>query len=57
VYSNNAGYIPGQWVVVTNTVLPPGQMPKRFIFPNSETTINTNAPKVVPITTAVWWSQ
>jgi len=57
VYSNSGSYIPGQLVVVANSVLASGQTPKRFVFPNSETTINTNSPTLVPITTAVWWGQ
>jgi len=57
VYSDDPGYIPGQLVIVKNSVLPPGQMPKRFVFPNSETTINTNSPTLVPITTPVWWGK
>lgn len=57
VYSDNPNYIPGQLVVVKNSVLPSGQMPKRFVFPNSETTINTNSPALVPITTPVWWGK
>ncbi|HEY2721780.1 MAG TPA: SusD/RagB family nutrient-binding outer membrane lipoprotein [Chitinophagaceae bacterium] len=57
VYSDNPGYIPGQWVIVKNSVLPPGQMPKRFVFPYSETTTNSSSPALVPITTAVWWGK
>lgn len=57
VYSDDPDYIPGQLVIVKNSVLAAGQMPKRFVFPNSETTINTNSPALVPITTAVWWGK
>lgn len=57
VYSDDPGYIPGQLVIVKNSVLSAGQMPKRFVFPNSETTINTNSPALVPITTPVWWGK
>jgi Starch-binding associating with outer membrane len=57
VYSDNPNYIPGQLVIVKNSVLPAGQMPRRFAFPNSETTINTNSPAFVPITTPVWWGK
>jgi SusD/RagB-like outer membrane lipoprotein len=57
VYSDDPSYIPGQLVVVKNSVLAAGQMPKRFVYPNSETTINSNSPTLVPITTAVWWGQ
>ena len=57
VYSDNPNYIPGQLVIVKNSVLPAGQMPRRFVFPNSETTINTNSPALVPSTTAVWWGK
>lgn len=56
VYSDNAAYVPGQWVVSNNSVLPAGQMPRRLVFPDAETTRNANAPAVVPITTPVWWA-
>jgi hypothetical protein len=58
VYSTASSYVPGQLVVVKNSVLSPGQMPKRLVFPYDETSRNTNAPKtLVPITTAVWWGK
>ncbi|HEY2721168.1 MAG TPA: SusD/RagB family nutrient-binding outer membrane lipoprotein [Chitinophagaceae bacterium] len=57
VYSDDPSYIPGQLVTVKNSVLAPGQMPKRFVFPYSETTINTNSPTAVSITTPVWWGK
>ncbi len=57
VYSTDPNYIPGQLVIVKNSVLPPGQVPKRLVFPYTETTINNNSPAVVPITTPVWWGQ
>ncbi len=50
-----AGYVPGQLVIAKNSVLPPGTVPKRFVFPYDETSRNTNAPALVPSTTAVWW--
>lgn len=56
VYSTDPGYVPGQLVVVANSILGPGQMPKRLIYPYDEVSRNTNAPATVPITTAVWWS-
>jgi Starch-binding associating with outer membrane len=55
VYSTDPGYIPGQLVVVPNSVLGSGQMPKRLIYPYNEVSRNTNAPTTVPSTTAVWW--
>jgi Starch-binding associating with outer membrane len=57
VYSTSPSYIPGQLVVVANSVLGPGQMPKRLIYPYNEVSRNTNAPATVPITTPVWWGQ
>ena len=57
VYSTSLNYIPGQWVVVKNSVLTPGLMPKRLVFPYDETSRNTNAPAIVPSTTAVWWGK
>jgi len=55
VYSTSNSYVAGQLVVSNNTVLLPGQLPKRFVFPYNETSRNPNAPKEVPITTKVWW--
>jgi hypothetical protein len=57
VYSNDPTYVPGQLVIVKNSVLGPGQMPKRFVFPYTETTVNSNAPATVPSTTPVWWGK
>jgi hypothetical protein len=57
VYSTDPSYIPGQLVVVDNSVLGPGQMPKRLIYPYNEVSRNTNAPATVPITSPVWWGQ
>jgi Starch-binding associating with outer membrane len=55
VYSTDPSYVPGQLVVVANSVLPAGQMPKRLIYPYNEVSRNTNAPATVPETTPVWW--
>jgi hypothetical protein len=57
VYSTDAGYVPGQLVVVPNSVLGPGQMPKRLLYPYNEVSRNTNAPPAVAVTTPVWWAQ
>jgi len=55
VYSTDPSYIPGQFVVSKNSVLPPGKYPKRFVFPDLEISTNPNTPAQVPITTPVWW--
>jgi hypothetical protein len=58
VYSTDPSYVPGQFVVGKNTVLDPGLLPKRFVYPYDETSRNSNAPQtVVPISTPVWWAQ
>jgi len=57
VYSTDPSYVPGQLVVVPNSVLAPGQMPKRLIYPYNEVSRNTNAPTTVPSTLPVWWGQ
>jgi len=57
VYSDDPAYIPGQLVIVKNSVLPAGQVPRRLVFPNIETTINPNSPALVPTTTPVWWGK
>jgi hypothetical protein len=55
VYSTNAAYIPGQFVISANSVI--GQnLPKRLVFPDVERTRNINTPSEVSITTPVWWA-
>jgi Starch-binding associating with outer membrane len=55
VYSTDPSYVPGQFVVSKNSVLSPGQFPKRLVFPDAEISTNPNTPTQVPITTPVWW--
>jgi hypothetical protein len=55
VYSTDPSYIPGQFVVSKNSVLPAGEFPKRLVFPDAERSTNPNTPAQVPITTPVWW--
>jgi hypothetical protein len=55
VYSTDPSYIPGEFVVSKNSVLPAGQYPKRLVFPDAERSTNPNTPAEVPITTPVWW--
>lgn len=55
VYSTNANYIPGQLVIPIKSVLSAGLVPKRFVFPQDESSRNKNTPPLVPITTKVWW--
>ena len=55
VYSTDPSYIPGEFVVSENSVLPAGQYPKRLVFPDAERSTNPNTPAEVPITTPVWW--
>jgi len=57
VYSTDASYVPGQFVVSKNSVLPSGQLPRRFAFPDVEVSRNKNTPTLVPITTPVWWAK
>ncbi len=54
-YGND--YVSGELVIGPNSVLPAGQLPRRFVFPYDETSRNKNAPAVVPSTTPVWWGQ
>ena len=57
VYSTDPGYIPGQLVISKSSDLGPGLVPKRFVFPYSETSRNTNAPAQVPESTPTWWGK
>ncbi|MEO5996769.1 MAG: SusD/RagB family nutrient-binding outer membrane lipoprotein [Chitinophagaceae bacterium] len=54
VYSDNATYIPGQFVYAKNGVTN-GLFPKRLIFPDLETSKNANAPADQPVTKKIWW--
>ena len=56
VYSTNPGYVPGQFVISKNSVLPAGQLPKRLVWPQLERQANPNTPAEVSIGTPVWWS-
>lgn len=57
VYSTDPSYIPGQFVISANSVLPAGQFPKRLVYPYDETSRNINAPALVLATTPVWWGK
>ena len=57
VYSTSPAYVPGQLVISLNTVLGPGMLPKRFVYPYDERSKNPNTPTEVSITTPVWWAQ
>jgi hypothetical protein len=56
VYSNVAGYIPGQ-LVYSPTGVTGGAFPKRLVYPNVERSRNKNTPAEVPLTTPVWWAK
>jgi hypothetical protein len=56
VYSTDPAYEPGQFVVSNNSVLDPGQLPQRLLYPNSERQSNTSTPPEVPVSTPVWWA-
>jgi hypothetical protein len=57
VYSTDPAYVPGRFVVSKNSVLAPGQLPRRLVFPQVERQANPNTPAQVPITTPVWWAR
>ena len=57
VYSTNAAYIPGQFVISNNSVLSAGKLPRRLAFPDVEVSRNSNTPALVPITEPVWWAK
>lgn len=56
VYSTDEAYVPGQFVISKNSVLAPGMLPKRLVFPDSERQTNSKTPASVPISTPVWWA-
>jgi hypothetical protein len=55
VYSSDPAYVPGEFVISNNSVLGPGQYPKRMVYPDEERKTNPNTPAEVAITTPVWW--
>lgn len=57
VYSTDKSYIPGQIVFTPNAVTNKGNFPRRYVFPDSEKSRNSNTPKEVPIYTKVWWGK
>ena len=57
VYSTDPAYVPGQFVVSKNSVLPTGTLPRRMTFPDVEVSRNNNTPTLVPITAPVWWAK
>lgn len=56
VYATSPAYVPGQIVISKNTVLAPGLLPKRLVFPDVERSRNPNTPPLVPITKPIWWA-
>lgn len=54
VAQDNPNYVPGQLAYSLNGITG-GQFPKRIVYPQSETSTNSNAPALVPITTSVWY--
>jgi hypothetical protein len=54
VYSTDAAYVPGRFVLSKNAVTT--SLPKRLVFPDVERLRNNNTPAAVPITTPVWWA-
>jgi hypothetical protein len=55
VYSTNAAYVPGQFVIPKNSVLGTS-LAKRLVIPDVERRANNNTPAEVPLTTPVWWA-
>ena len=57
VYSTDAAYVPGEFVISKNSVLSAGKLPRRLAYPDVEVSRNTNTPALVPITEPVWWAK
>jgi hypothetical protein len=54
VYSTDPSYVPGQFVFPKNGVTG-GVFAARLVFPDTETSKNSNAPASQPVTQKVWW--
>ncbi|UKJ07691.1 SusD/RagB family nutrient-binding outer membrane lipoprotein [Solitalea lacus] len=54
VYSDNAAYVPGQFVYPKEGVTQ-GLFAKRLVFSDRDRQRNPNVPAMVPVTTKVWW--
>ena len=55
VDQQDESYVAGEFAFSVTGVTG-GIFPQRLLYPNTETSRNNNAPAVVPITTALWWS-
>jgi len=56
VYSTEASYVPGQFVVSKSSFIG-NTLPRRLIFPDSERKTNPNTPTIVPLNQKVWWDK
>lgn len=50
-----AGYVLGTLTPSVSGSLPDNGYPCRMLYPSGSTDYNTNAPKVLPLTAAMWW--
>lgn len=59
VVQSNAAYVPGELAYSVNGVTSAGKFPRRIVYPQEESTTNSNAPSVGTyiITTPIWWDQ
>lgn len=48
-------YRVGDLIISYETVLSPGKLPRRLVFPDSELNVNPNAPSKVAVDVPVWW--
>jgi len=55
VPTTSASYVPGQYTVSVNSILPAGQLPRRLPYPKISRDYNTNTPAPEALTTKMWW--
>ncbi|GAA5225211.1 SusD/RagB family nutrient-binding outer membrane lipoprotein [Membranihabitans marinus] len=53
--SCDTNYKIGDYIISYETVLNPGQLPRRLVFPDSELNVNPNSPAKVAVDVPVWW--
>ncbi len=55
VTSQDPAYVIGEFAPSMNSVLGPGEFPRRLIYPKTSSDYNKNTPSVIPVQTKMWW--
>ncbi|MGV3587956.1 MAG: SusD/RagB family nutrient-binding outer membrane lipoprotein [Adhaeribacter sp.] len=55
VATTDPSYVPGQYTVSPNSILPAGQIPRRLPYPKISRDYNANTPAPEALNTKMWW--